>query len=143
MFDNPVIGISLDAYDFRDDGGGASGNLIILNVFSDSFSTQVVSDTFTIPAGRGTLPDGNVVHFVVDNPSIKSAILEYGLDDGTGIDNISFTTNTPPTISGAPATQPIEARPRYSTRKPRLGCYCFTSRRAGNGYTVPRSRGDL
>ncbi|MBP0022349.1 MAG: hypothetical protein J7647_32930, partial [Cyanobacteria bacterium SBLK] len=56
-FDRLVSSLSIDILDFRVDGGGAVGDTVTLNVFSDLFSTNIGSSTFTITPG---LPDPNL-----------------------------------------------------------------------------------
>ncbi|PNW37120.1 UNVERIFIED_CONTAM: hypothetical protein BEN50_01980 [Euhalothece sp. KZN 001] len=86
-FDQPVENLSIDALDFL-----IAGERITLTVFSESFSTAVGSDTFTIPSSA---PNPNLETLSVANPSasIRSASLILTGDDiDTGIDNITFDT---------------------------------------------------
>ena len=99
-FDDPVLNLSLDLFDFRDDDGGAIGESVTLTVFSHSaFNTPIGNDVFTVTSG---LPDGNVAVLSVPNPGglIRSASLIFSggvgsRDLGTGIDNVAFQTAAP------------------------------------------------
>ena len=89
-FDQLVSSLSVDLLDFRTDGGGEVGDIVTLNVFSDLFTTNIGSTTFTITPG---LPDPNLETLLVDlsDNFIRSAsIIHSGQDGGTGIDNIVF-----------------------------------------------------
>jgi hypothetical protein len=93
-FAAPVSNLSLNLYDYRVDGGPATGDTATLTVYSDWLrTTSVGSDVFTIPAPNPV--DGNVVLLDVPNPSapILSASITFSKSDvGTGIDNITFNT---------------------------------------------------
>lgn len=94
-FDQLVSSLSIDILDFRADGGGAVGDTVTLNVFSDLFSTNIGSATFTIAPG---LPDPNLETLFVnlsDNLIRSASIVQSGADNGTGIDNITFTRKVP------------------------------------------------
>lgn len=101
-FSNPISNLSVDLLDFRIDGGGSSSDTVTLTVFSDSFTTAIGSAVFDITDG---LPIGALATLSVDNPSglVRSAsIVHSGSDLGTGIDNISFTTNSSQTSTPEP-----------------------------------------
>ncbi|NBC32837.1 MAG: beta-propeller fold lactonase family protein [Alphaproteobacteria bacterium] len=89
-FDAPVDFLSLDLLDYRD-GGAVAGDQATLRTFSDSFVTEVGSDSVTVTDG---LPDGNLATLTVHDPAapIRSAVLEFSGDGdtGTAIDNIQF-----------------------------------------------------
>jgi len=91
-FANPVNNLSLDLYDYRNDGGPSVGDIATLRVFSDAFVTEIGSATFRIPFGT---PDPNFANLSIQSPTglISSAQLSFNQPDiGTGIDNITFTT---------------------------------------------------
>ena len=93
-FATPVSNLSVDLYDYRTDGGGIVGGLATLSVF-DSVPSLVGSVTFVITAG---LPDPNLATLSIQSPSglISSAVLSFdSADQGTGIDNITFTIDDP------------------------------------------------
>jgi hypothetical protein len=98
-FDLAVASLSLDLYDFLADGGGAVGDTATLIVYSDSFLTTVGLADYTIVGGE---PDGNITHLAIPNPSapIRSAALILdSSDEGTGIDNITFSLVPIPDIT--------------------------------------------
>ncbi len=98
-FDHAVASLSLDLYDFLADGGGAVGDTATLIVYSDSFLTTVGLADYTIVGGE---PDGNITHLAIPNPSapIRSAALILdSSDEGTGIDNITFSLVPIPDIT--------------------------------------------
>ncbi|MBP0015963.1 MAG: PEP-CTERM sorting domain-containing protein, partial [Cyanobacteria bacterium SBLK] len=71
------------------------GDTVTLNVFSDLFSTNIGSSTFTITPG---LPDPNLETLFVNlsgNLIRSASIVHSGSDGGTGIDNITFTRKVP------------------------------------------------
>jgi hypothetical protein len=97
-FAKPISQLSLDLYDYRRDGGPALGDQAILTVY-DAGGVALGSDVFTIPTPNPV--DGNIEHLSVDvgSYSIMSADITYsgagqnnGLDVGTGIDNVAFST---------------------------------------------------
>ena len=90
-FADPVASLGLDLIDFRRDGGPSAGDTATLTVYSDSFSTAVGFDIFTIPLTNPV--DGNVERLMVSlgGKVIKSASIVFSTPDvGTGIDNITF-----------------------------------------------------
>ena len=105
-FATPVNNLSVDLYDYRGDGGEKVGDTATLTVF-DAGGSPVGFDTFTITAG---LPNPNLETLSIQSPFglISSAELSFdGTHLGTGIDNITFTTNVPSTGgSGGPAEPP-------------------------------------
>jgi len=103
-FATPVKNLSLDLYDYHDSAAGVN-DFATLSVFAAG-ANQVGSAVFVIPAGT---PDPNVAPLSIQNPTglISSAQLSFSKPDvGTGIDNITFTTqggggsssHEPPTI---------------------------------------------
>lgn len=97
-FAKPISKLSLDLYDYRRDGGPALGDQAILTVY-DAGGVALGSDIFTIPTPNPV--DGNIEHLSVDVGAyvIMSADITYigygqsdGLDVGTGIDNVAFST---------------------------------------------------
>lgn len=90
-FNEPVANLSLNLYDYRNDGGPAVGDTATLTAYADAARTiPVGTSSFTIPAG--TL-DGNIALLSIQNPTgaIRSASLTFSTQDvGTGIDNIQF-----------------------------------------------------
>ncbi|MGK7926041.1 MAG: hypothetical protein AB4290_12490 [Spirulina sp.] len=89
-FDQLVSSLSVDLLDFRAEGSIVVGDTVTLNVFSDLFSTNIGSATFTITSG---LPDPNLEPLLVnlsDNLIRSASIIQSGEDGGTGIDNIMF-----------------------------------------------------
>jgi len=94
-FARPVSFVSLDLYDFRQDGGAVSGETATLTVYSDLFTTAVGTDVFTIPSVNPV--DGNIEHLsvVTGSYNIFSSSLVFASasgDVGTGIDNVQFET---------------------------------------------------
>jgi hypothetical protein len=92
QFETPVLGLSLDLYDFRADGGNSVGSTATLTGFSGLYISPVGSDVFTVTSG---LVDGNVAKLELSDPAapILSAALVFSQGDvGTGIDNVAFTT---------------------------------------------------
>ena len=86
VFDNPVQDLALELYDFE----LATGRFATLSVFSDfSFSDLVGSDVT-----NGTNEQGGIIEMsVFGTQAIRSASLSFNVvDNGVGIDNISFTT---------------------------------------------------
>ena len=94
-FADPITELSVDILDFRRDGGPTPIRTVTLTTFSDSFTTVVGSAVFDITRG---LPNPNLETLRVDNPNglIRSASIVYGVDSGTGIDNITFKTAPEP-----------------------------------------------
>ena len=98
-FLNPISDLSLEIYDVRGDGGGSVGDIVTLSVFSDVARTNLIaSDSFVVAAG---LADGLAQTLSVSGIAFgRAATVSYGNDNGTALDNISFTTAAVP----APAT---------------------------------------
>lgn len=94
LFDKPVSHLSLDLYDYRNDGGPAIGDTATLTAYSDAFVTSVGTDIFEIP--RGTL-DANAENLSVNvGQNIYAASVVFSVGDvGTGIDNVTFATAVP------------------------------------------------
>lgn len=98
-FSQAVSDVTMDAYDFRADGGARSGQTVTLNAY-DAMNQLIGSDVYTI---TGREPDGNVVAFGVEADGIRRVELVHsGSDVGTGIDNIGFA------IAVAAAPEPAE-----------------------------------
>lgn len=91
QFSSPVADIALDLYDFDKGTGNA-----VLTAYSNFNWTGNVGSTTPL----SKLSDGSVVNLSIPNPSspISSVSLTwvgdpgYSIDNGTGIDNISFAT---------------------------------------------------
>jgi len=91
-FETPVNNLSLDLYDYRQDGGASVGDVATLSVF-DAGGSPVGDDTFPIPEET---PNPNLANLSVPSPTglISSAVLSFiDPDTGTGIDNIEFITS--------------------------------------------------
>ena len=89
-FDKSVSDLSLDLYDFE-----ASGRTAILSVYADDGYSDLITESTT----GGSPIDGGVVNIgVSDSPRpIRTARLRFNIgDNGTGIDNIEFTTISEP-----------------------------------------------
>lgn len=98
-FSQSVSDVTLDAYDFRADGGGRTGETVSLNAY-DSMNQLIGSDVYTI---TGRESDGNVIAFGVEADGIRRVELVHsGSDVGAGIDNIGFA------IAVAAAPEPAE-----------------------------------
>jgi hypothetical protein len=98
-FDVGVPDLKLLLLDFRGDGGAAVGATATLNVFSstDWSGAPLATSFFTV--GAGPIPDGNVVPLSVapGSPIFTARVTftagpEGGLDIGTGIDDLEWTT---------------------------------------------------
>lgn len=104
-FKNPVSSLSLDLYDYADDGAGVArvcdgntencviGATATLTGYSNSDYTGVVADdTITTDA---SFQDGQIENLSIPTQTtwIQSASLTFSVEDrGTGIDNITFDT---------------------------------------------------
>jgi len=91
----PVNNLSLDLYDYRN-GGARSGDVATLTVF-DAGGNPVGSDSFEITKPKPV--DPNLATLSIPSPSglISSAELSFTTPSiGSGIDNITFTTNIVP-----------------------------------------------
>jgi len=91
-FATPVNNLSLDLYDYRFDGGPSVGDSATLTVF-DAGGSAVGSAIFVITSIE---LDPNLATLSIQSPTglISSAHLLFNRADvGTGIDNITFTTN--------------------------------------------------
>jgi hypothetical protein len=99
-FSQAVQNVSLDAYDYRADGGANVGDTVTLNAY-DEMNRLVGSDVYTI---TGNEPDGNVVTFGIKASGIyRLELVHSGTDVGTGIDNLAFEH-----VSVAAAPEPAE-----------------------------------
>lgn len=108
-FANPVTTLSLDLYDYSDDGnfdiefpvdckGNApcDGDVATLTVYDDLAQTSIVgTGTYTVDAANWF--DGQVANLsVAPGASFVSASITFSnIDRGTGIDNITFDTVPP------------------------------------------------
>ena len=98
-FSQAVQNVSLDAYDYRADGGAKVGDTVTLSAY-DEMNRLVGSDVYTI---TGTEPDANVVTFGIKASGIyRLELVSSGKDVGTGIDNLAFD------VSVAAAPEPAE-----------------------------------
>ena len=94
-FSSDVSNLSLDAYDYRADGGGRVGDTVTLNAYN-AMNTLIGSDVYTI---TGREIDGVAYTFGVQADGIRRVELVHsGSDVGTGIDNLSFDVG----VSSAP-----------------------------------------
>lgn len=94
-FSSDVSNVSLDAYDYRADGGGRVGDTVTLNAYN-AMNTLIGSDVYTI---TGREIDGVAYTFGVQTDGIRRVELVHsGSDVGTGIDNLSFDVG----VSSAP-----------------------------------------
>ena len=98
-FSQAVQNVSLDAYDYRADGGANVGDTVTLSAY-DEMNRLVGSDVYTI---TGKEPDANVVTFGIKASGIyRLELVHSGTDVGTGIDNLAFD------VSVAAAPEPAE-----------------------------------
>jgi hypothetical protein len=93
-FLNPIIALSLDLLDFRNDGGSVIGDSIVLTAWAnDNFTSSVWSTSITITGG---MPDASWHHVstLAGIGEFRSFTIDVsgGGDVGTGIDNIEFST---------------------------------------------------
>ena len=99
-WDFSIPDLSLDLLDFRPDGQAQAGATAVLDVFSsgDWSGASLFSTIYTI---TGAEPDGNIVSLVVPSGfgPIFSARVSFtpspsggSADNGTGIDNLEWTT---------------------------------------------------
>lgn len=94
-FSSDVSNVSLDAYDYRADGGGRVGDTVTLNAYN-AMNSLIGSDVYTI---TGREIDGVAYTFGVQADGIRRVELVHsGSDVGTGIDNLSFDVG----VSSAP-----------------------------------------
>lgn len=97
-----IFDLALEVIDFRTDGGASIGGTVTLSLYggSDWDTGFLGSDFYAID---GTEPDGNVVPLsVIAGAPVGSARVRFSLpgetalgsgqDQGTGIDNLSWTT---------------------------------------------------
>lgn len=95
QFSTEVSNVSLDAYDYRADGGGRKGDTVTLNAYN-AMNKIIGSDVYTI---TGSEVDGNAYTFGVKADGItRVELVHSGSDVGTGIDNLSFDIG----VSAAP-----------------------------------------
>ena len=94
-FSSAVSNVSLDAYDYRADGGARRGDTVTLNAY-DAMNRLIGSDVYTI---TGQEVDGNAYTFGVQTDGIRRVELVHSRSDvGAAIDNISFDIG----VSAAP-----------------------------------------
>ncbi len=103
-FENAILNLELDVYDYRQEHGPAPGDTVTLSLFEDlAMTTLVGSDTYTLPLAE--LEDGNVIHLSVDqllSTALAATLTFSGTDNGVGVDNLSFVSIEPPPINGVP-----------------------------------------
>jgi hypothetical protein len=103
-FENPVTSLSLDLYDYSDDGnhdtevpvdctGNApcDGDIATLTVYSNLDQTTIVATT-TYTVDDQNWADGQVANLSIapGEPFVSASITFSNIDRGTGIDNIIF-----------------------------------------------------
>ncbi|MEM6911914.1 MAG: PEP-CTERM sorting domain-containing protein [Verrucomicrobiota bacterium] len=87
QFSEAVQNVTLDAYDYRDDGGANRGDTVSFDAY-DEFNQLIGSDVYTI---TGKEVDGNVITFGVEAAGIRRVeLVQTGGDVGAAIDNLSF-----------------------------------------------------
>jgi hypothetical protein len=98
-FDVGVPDLRLQLIDFRGDGGSAVGATATLDVFSSTDWSGVPLGSFTFVVPGGPIPDGSVETLsVFPGGTIFTARVSFaagptgGIDIGTGIDNLEWTT---------------------------------------------------
>ena len=98
-FSKAIFSLSLDAADYRRDGGGRVGDVVSLQVFAADMMTLLGMDSYVI---TGREVDGYVHRFsVLSDGLIRYASLtSSGRDVGTGIDNVTFSTVPEPGTLG-------------------------------------------
>ena len=100
-FQRGITSLSLEAADYRADGGGRVGDVITLSVYADLAMTDLIAQVSqTIVRG---LRDGFVRTFMISDfsrPAFAAALTHSGRDVGTGIDNVRFTSVPEPGTLG-------------------------------------------
>lgn len=100
-FAKGISSLSLEAADYRTDGGGRRGDIVTLSVYADAAMTDLIAEV-SQRIRRG-LRDGFVRKFMigdVSRPIYAAALTHSGRDIGTGIDNISFVSVPEPGTLG-------------------------------------------
>jgi len=102
-FDRGVSSLSLEAADYRADGGGRRGDIITLSVYADKEMTDLIDYVTQSIMGRMDDLDGLVRTFAIrdaSRPIFGASLTIDGRDVGTGIDNIAFTSVPEPGTLG-------------------------------------------
>ncbi len=103
-FENAILSLELDVYDYRQEFGPAPGDSVTLSLFEDLGQTTLVGQaSYTLP--DTPLEDGNVIHLSVDqllSTALVATLTFTGTDNGVGVDNIAFESTEPPPINPVP-----------------------------------------